>query len=63
MAVGAARAAIRHREPPGRRWQYWHRGGGERSPGYTLLVVTAVNAINATLYEKLPSWIALRLDH
>ena len=27
MAVGAARPAIRHREPAGRRQQYRHRGG------------------------------------
>ena len=27
MAVGAARPAIRHREPAGRRRQYRHRGG------------------------------------
>ena len=29
MAVGAARPAIRHREPAGRRRQYRHRGGRE----------------------------------
>ena len=29
MAVGAARPAIRHREPAGRRHQYRHRGGRE----------------------------------
>ena len=54
MAVGAARPAIRHREPAGRRHQYRHRGGRARAPdGYTLLAVSPANAINATLYEKL----------
>ena len=33
MAVGAARPAIRHREPAGRRQQYRHRGGRARAPG------------------------------
>ena len=33
MAVGAARPAIRHREPAGRRQQYRHRGGRERAAG------------------------------
>ena len=54
MAVGAARPAIRHREPAGRRRQYRHRGGracaGRRL--YASLGQSA-NAINATLYEKL----------
>ena len=42
MAVGAARPAIRHREPAGRGHQYRHRGGREASPpdGYTLLLVS-----------------------
>ena len=31
MAVGAARPAIHHREPAGRRRQYRHRGGRERA--------------------------------
>ena len=31
MAVGAARPAIRHREPAGRRRQYRHRGGRARA--------------------------------
>ena len=40
MAVGAARPAIRHREPAGRRHQYRHRGGRARAAdGYTLLLV------------------------
>ena len=33
MAVGAARPAIRHREPAGRRHQYRHRGGRARARG------------------------------
>ena len=33
MAVGAARPAIRHREPAGRRRQYRHRGGRARACG------------------------------
>ena len=33
MAVGAARPAIRHREPAGRRHQYRHRGGRARAAG------------------------------
>ena len=33
MAVGAARPAIRHREPAGRRQQYRHRGGRARAAG------------------------------
>ena len=40
MAVGAARPAIRHREPAGRRQQYRHRGGRARAgDGYTLLLI------------------------
>jgi tripartite-type tricarboxylate transporter receptor subunit TctC len=54
VAVRATRSVIHHRESAGRRHQYWHRGGGESAPdGYTLLLVNAANAINATLYEKL----------
>ena len=33
MAVGAARPAIRHREPAGRRQQYRHRGGRAGAAG------------------------------
>ena len=33
MAVGAARPAIRHRQPAGRRQQYRHRGGRARAAG------------------------------
>ena len=40
MAVGAARPAIRHREPAWRRHQHRHRGGRARAAdGYTLLLV------------------------
>jgi len=54
VALRAPRAAIRHREPA-RRWrQYCGGGRGGASPdGYTLLVIGANNAINATLYKKL----------
>ena len=53
--VGAARPAIHHRQSAGGRWQYRHRGGRAlRQPdGHTLLLVSASNAINATLYDKL----------
>ena len=54
MAVGAARPAIRHREPAGRRQQYRHRGGRARAAGRLYApLVSAANAINATLYDKL----------
>ena len=54
MAVGAARPAIRHREPAGCRRQYRYRGGRESPPdGYTLLLTGTPNTINATLYDKL----------
>ena len=55
MAVGAARPAIRGREPAGRRRQHRHRGGGAvRRPTATRCCMTALaNAINATLYNKL----------
>ena len=54
MAVGAARPAIRHREPAGRRRQYRHRGGRARARGRLhALLVGSANAINATLYDKL----------
>ena len=55
MAVGAARPAIRHREPAGRRQQYRHRGGracARRTATRSSWSVSA-NAINATLYDKL----------
>ena len=55
MAVGAARPAIRHREPPGRRQQYRHRGG--RACARRMATRSSwsrpANAINATLYDKL----------
>src|SRR6516165_3085314 len=54
MAVGAARPAIRDREPAGCWHQYRHRGGRESAPdGYTLLLACLPNASNATLYENL----------
>ena len=54
MAVGAARPAIHHREPAGRRQQYRHRGGCAcAADGYTLLLCGVCDAINATLYDKL----------
>ena len=54
MAVGAARSAIRDREPAGRRQQYRHRGGRAcAADGHTLLLVAPANAINATLYDRL----------
>jgi tripartite-type tricarboxylate transporter receptor subunit TctC len=54
MAVGAARPTIRHREPARSRQQY-RTEVVVRAPadGYTLLLVHASNAINATLYDKL----------
>ena len=59
MAVGTARLTIRHREPTGCRRQYRHRGGLRAPPdGYTLLLVTAANAINTSLYENLSRDIA-----
>ena len=55
MAVGAARPAIRYREPAGRRQQYRHRGGraGARRTAIRSSWSAAANAINATLYDKL----------
>ena len=55
MAVGAARPAIRHREPAGRRQQYRHRGGRARARRTATRSSwsTPANAINATLYDKL----------
>jgi tripartite-type tricarboxylate transporter receptor subunit TctC len=52
MAVGAARPAIRHREPTRSCQQYRHRDGRERAPR-RFLVATFVNAVNASLYNKL----------
>ena len=55
MVIRAARPAIHHREPAGRRRQHWRRGGSacaarrlHASPGRA-----ASNAVNATLYDKL----------
>ena len=55
MAVGAARPAIRHREPAGRGHQYRHRGGRACAPGrlHASPGRSHPNAINATLYDKL----------
>ena len=55
MAVGAARPAIRHREPAGRRQQYRHRGGRAcaRRTATRSSWSRRANAINATLYDKL----------
>ena len=55
MAVGAARPAIRHREPAGRRQQYRHRGGRAcaRRTATRSCWSAPANAINATLYDKL----------
>ena len=55
MAVGAARPAIRHREPAGRRHQYRHRGGRARARRrlHASRCRSSTNAINATLYDKL----------
>ena len=55
MAVGAARPAIHHREPAGRRQQYRHRGGraARRRTATRSSAVSPANAINATLYDKL----------
>ena len=54
VAVGAARPAVRRREPAGRRLEHRDRGGRARAPdGYTLLWVGPPVAINATLYDKL----------
>ena len=54
MAVGAARPAIRHREPAGRRQQYRHRSGRARAAGRLYAPPgRRDDAINATLYEKL----------
>ena len=53
MAVGAARPAIRRREPAGRRQQYRHRGGRARARRTaTRCCWSLANAINATLYDK-----------
>ena len=41
VVVGAARPAIRHREPARRRQQSWHRGGRRAARRYTLLLIDA----------------------
>ena len=54
MAVGAARSAIRDREPAGRGRQYRHRGSRARAATATRCSWSARrNAINTTLYDKL----------
>jgi tripartite-type tricarboxylate transporter receptor subunit TctC len=54
VAVGAARPAIRHREPAGRRQQHRHRGGRACASGRLHAPPgRSANAINATLYDKL----------
>ena len=54
MVVGAARPAIPHREPTGRCGNIATEAV-VRAPadGYTLLLVTIPNVINATLYDRL----------
>jgi hypothetical protein len=60
MVVGAARPAIRDREPAGGRRKYRTEAVAHALPdGYMLLLVAASNAINATLYDKL-SFVFLR---
>ena len=55
VVVRAAWSAICCREPAARD-QYRHRGGREiTAGGYTLLLISAANAINTTLYKKLNS--------
>lgn len=54
LAVGATRSDIHHREPTRSRCQYPYRGVRKSAPdGYTLLLESTSNAINATLYDKL----------
>jgi tripartite-type tricarboxylate transporter receptor subunit TctC len=54
MALGAARPAIRRWEPTGRSHQFATEAVVRAPPdGYTLLLVNSVNAINATLYDRL----------
>ena len=55
MAVGAARPAIRHREPAGRRQQYRapRRSCARRRTATRCSWSATANAINATLYDKL----------
>src|SRR5262249_40764027 len=45
------RAVIRHREPLWRQQQYCHRGGRASPDGYTLLLITVVNALNTTMFK------------
>ena len=53
-AAGAARPTIRHREPPGRRQHIATEMVVNAPPdGYTLLLISPAQAVNATLYEKL----------
>ena len=56
MAVGKAWAFLCDREPAGRWHQYRHRSRrcAPTPDGYTLPLVAPANAINATLYDKLP---------
>jgi tripartite-type tricarboxylate transporter receptor subunit TctC len=52
--VGETKPDLHHRESARRRRQSWHRDGRALAPdGYTLALVGAPSAINATLYDKL----------
>ena len=55
MALGAARPAIRHREPSGSRQQHRapRRSCARPQTATRCCMVGTVNAINATLYDKL----------
>src|SRR5215469_17173495 len=68
ISVGETKPELHHREPARRRRQSWHRDGrpltprriytrpgrrAKRADGYTLALVGAPSAINATLYDKL----------
>ena len=59
MAVRAARATVRRREP-GRRLQQSRQVVRSPADGYTLIQLNVANAINATLYEKQLSFDVLR---